>query len=153
MIEQIFDPNVTDHSDMYVGCFDGYGWDQIKYLVNSLDRSGFSGRKVMIVLATEKATVEKLASKGWYVIHFGKIDADGNYLGEPVNIPVHVLRFYYLSYLLEEAARATRSPNLSSPPMCGMWFSRRTLFSAAELRRFSSAFRIHRAFRKHALPG
>jgi len=102
LIDQLFDPNVTDHSDMYIGCFDGYGWDQIKYLVNSLDRSGFAGRKVMIVLGTDKATVEKLASKDWKVAHFGKIDPNGNYVGEQVNVPVHVLRFHYLSYLLEK---------------------------------------------------
>ncbi len=47
---QVSDPNGADHSDMYVGCFDGYSWDQIKFLVNSLDRTGFTGRKVMIVL-------------------------------------------------------------------------------------------------------
>ncbi len=101
-MDQLFDPNATDHSDMYVGCFDGYGWDQIKYLVNSLDRSGFAGRKVMIVLGAQKATVKKIASRDWKVVHFGPIDANGNYVAEHPNIPVHVLRFYYLSYLLEK---------------------------------------------------
>jgi hypothetical protein len=107
-MDQIFDPGDTDHSDMYIGCFTGYGWDQIKYLVNSLDRSGFTGRKVMIVMGTDAATVEKLASKGWKVAHFGKIDADGNYVGETVNIPVHVLRFYYLTYFLEKLPQSQK---------------------------------------------
>ena len=95
-MEKDFEPSVADHSDMYIGCFERYGWDQIKYLVNSLDRSGFTGRKVMIVLGADKATLEKLASKGWKAVPFGKRDAR-----EQVDLPVHVLRFFYISYLLE----------------------------------------------------
>jgi hypothetical protein len=100
-MEKDFEPSVADHSDMYIGCFERYGWDQIKYLVNSLDRSGFTGRKVMILLGADKATLEKLASKGWKAVPFGKRDAGGNYVREHVDLPVHVLRFFYISYLLE----------------------------------------------------
>ncbi len=100
-MNQISDPNSIDHSDMYVGCFTGYDWDQIKFIVNSLDRTGFAGRKVMIVMGTTRATVEKLAERGWKVMHFGTIDAKGDLVAEHVNIPVHVLRFYYLFTLLE----------------------------------------------------
>jgi hypothetical protein len=96
-MSQSFDPAQADHSDMYVGCFTGYDWDQIKFIVNSLDRTGFAGRKVMIVMGTKRATVEKLAERGWKVVHFGTTDAKGDLVAEPVNIPVHVLRFYYLT--------------------------------------------------------
>ena len=97
----VSDPNKADHSDMYIGCFDGYSWEQIKFLVNSLDRTGFTGRKVMLILGTDRATVEKLTAKGWQAIHFGQIGPDGNYVKEEFEIPVHVMRFFYLSYFLE----------------------------------------------------
>lgn len=98
---QISDPNTADHSDMYVGCFTGYDWDQIKFIVNSLDRTGFAGRKVMLVMGTKRATVQKLMERGWRVVHFGTLDANGDLVAEPVKIPVHVLRFFYLFMLLE----------------------------------------------------
>ena len=46
--------------DLIIGCFTNYDWTKIKYWVNSVNRSGFVGRKVMIVYNADYATVHEL---------------------------------------------------------------------------------------------
>ena len=36
--------------DLIIGCSTGYKWDTIKYWVNSINQSGFTGDRVMIMM-------------------------------------------------------------------------------------------------------
>jgi hypothetical protein len=60
--------------DMVIGAVTGYKWDQIKHWVNSLDRSGFTGAKVVIAYNMDYATLEQLQNRGYNVLAFAKDD-------------------------------------------------------------------------------
>ena len=51
-----------------VGCITKYGIEQIKPFVESIERSGFSGDKLMLVYEITQDTIEYLNSKGWTLI-------------------------------------------------------------------------------------
>lgn len=51
-----------------VGCITKYGVEQIKPFVESIERSGFSGDKLMLVYEITQDTIEYLNSKGWTLI-------------------------------------------------------------------------------------
>ena len=48
-----------------VGCITQYGVEDIRPYVESIDRSGFNGDKVMLVYDVPTETIEYLKSKGW----------------------------------------------------------------------------------------
>ena len=50
-----------------VGCITKYTIDDIKPYVNSILRSGYTGRKIMIVYDVTKETMQFLTDKGWEV--------------------------------------------------------------------------------------
>lgn len=56
--------------DIVIGCITNYTFDNIKIFCNSLDQSGFSGHKVMIVYNVPKSTVDELQNRGWIVMSF-----------------------------------------------------------------------------------
>ena len=51
-----------------IGCITKYGVEQIKPFVESIERSGFSGDKLMLVYEITQDTIEYLNSKGWTLI-------------------------------------------------------------------------------------
>ena len=51
-----------------IGCITKYGVEQIRPFVESIDRSGFSGDKLMLVYEITQDTIEYLNSKGWTLI-------------------------------------------------------------------------------------
>ena len=54
--------------DVVIGCITNYTFENIKLFVNSIDRSGFTGHKVMIVYNVPFSTVDELKKRGWDVI-------------------------------------------------------------------------------------
>ena len=46
--------------DVVIGCITNYTFENIKLFVNSIDRSGFTGHKVMIVYNVPFSTVNEL---------------------------------------------------------------------------------------------
>jgi hypothetical protein len=60
--------------DVLIGCITNYTFDKVKYFVNSIDRSGFTGYKVMIVYNVPFETVDELQKRNWIVIAFNKDD-------------------------------------------------------------------------------
>lgn len=85
--------------DLIIGAYDRYGWDQIKFWVNSIDKCGFKGNKVMIVFNSDGDTVKRLADKGFHVVAFNR-DANGNFTYSNPKIPVHVDRFFHIWHTL-----------------------------------------------------
>jgi hypothetical protein len=51
-----------------VGCITKYGVEQIKPFVESIERSGFSGDKLMLVYEITQDTIDYLNDKGWILI-------------------------------------------------------------------------------------
>jgi hypothetical protein len=51
-----------------VGCITKYGVEQIKPFVESIERSGFSGEKLMLVYDVTQDTLDYLNDKGWILV-------------------------------------------------------------------------------------
>lgn len=65
--------------DVLIGCITNYTFDKIQYFVNSIDRTTFSGYKVMIVYNVPFSTVEELQKRNWIVIAFDKDEDKKSY--------------------------------------------------------------------------
>lgn len=81
--------------DLIIGGASGYTWDQLKYWVNSIQRSGFEGDIVLVATNITKETIDKLTSKGVKLELYGKQDENGNFKAHSNGAP-HVERFFYI---------------------------------------------------------
>ena len=86
--------------DLIVGCATNYDWSKLKYWVNSINRSGFEGDKVLILMNCDKDTVKKISDSGFSIIAFNQ-DSNGNLTYES-SMMVHVERFFHLYQLLKD---------------------------------------------------
>ena len=86
--------------DLIVGCATNYDWSKLKYWVNSINRSGFEGDKVLILMNCDKDTVKKISDADFSIIAFNQ-DANGN-LSYNSNMMVHVERFFHIYQLLKD---------------------------------------------------
>lgn len=91
----------TASKDLIIGAYTNYNWDQIKYWANSIDRSGFTGDKAMIVYNSDRVTVQKLMDLGFKVWAFGQDPATGNFVWTK-DLVIVVQRFYHLWYYLDQ---------------------------------------------------
>lgn len=80
--------------DLIIGCSTNYDWSILKYWVNSINRSGFQGDKVLIVFNCNKETVEELIKNDFTVIGL-KLDENKNFVHQS-SVPVHVERFIHI---------------------------------------------------------
>jgi hypothetical protein len=62
----------TAARDLVIGAVSGYGFDDMRYWVNSLARSGFSGERVVIAYAADFDTVDELTDRGHRVVTFAE---------------------------------------------------------------------------------
>jgi hypothetical protein len=83
-----------------VGCATNYDWSKLKYWVNSINRSGFEGDKVLILMNCDKDTVKKISDSGFSIIAFNQ-DTEGNLKYES-SMMVHVERFFHIYQLLKD---------------------------------------------------
>lgn len=58
--------------DVVLGAITNYTFDKIQTFVNSIDRSGFDGYKVMIVYNVPFSTADELKKRGWIVVAFNE---------------------------------------------------------------------------------
>lgn len=82
-------------NDLVIACSSGYDWEVLKYWCNSLNRSGYTGKKVVIVISGTKDTLTKLIDNGFEVIVNG-LDQDGNPTSTETHLPPHVERFVHI---------------------------------------------------------
>lgn len=72
--------------DLLIGAYTNYSWDQIKFWANSIDQSGFTGDKAIIIYNSDAYTVKKLVDKGFKIFGFnqeagtGKLFFNGNFV-------------------------------------------------------------------------
>lgn len=85
--------------DLIVGCATNYDWSKLKYWVNSINRSGFEGDKVLILMNCDKDTVAKISDAGFSIIAFNQ-DGAGNLTYES-SMMVHVERFFHIYQCLK----------------------------------------------------
>ena len=81
--------------DLIIGGASNYGWNELKYWINSIKRSGFEGDIKLVVSNISKDTVEKLSKEGIGLSIYGKQQEDGSFKSQ-TNMPPHVERFFYL---------------------------------------------------------
>ena len=86
--------------DLIVGCATNYDWSKLKYWVNSINRSGFEGDKVLILMNCDKDTVKKISDSGFSIIAFNQ-DSNGN-LSYNSSMMVHVERFFHIYNILKD---------------------------------------------------
>jgi hypothetical protein len=86
--------------DLIIGCSTNYDWSKIKYWINSVNQSGFKGKKVMILMNCDIETTTKVLKAGFEVVSFGT-DAMGN-LTHQSPFMVHVERFLHIYNYLKD---------------------------------------------------
>ena len=86
--------------DLIVGCATNYDWSKLKYWVNSINASGFTGDKFLILMNCDKETVQKVTDADFNIIAFNQ-DTNGN-LTYNSSMMVHVERFYHIYNILKD---------------------------------------------------
>lgn len=85
--------------DLIIGAASNYTWDQLKYWVNSIKKSGFTGDVVLVGTNLKRETLEKLAENDINLFLYGKKNENGDYEA-PNNGAPHVERFFYIWHYL-----------------------------------------------------
>jgi hypothetical protein len=86
--------------DLIIGCSTNYDWSKIKYWINSVNQSGFKGKKVMILMNCDVETATKVLKAGFEIISFGT-DDKGNLIHQSPFM-VHVERFLHIYNYLKD---------------------------------------------------
>lgn len=81
--------------DLIIGGASNYTWDQLKFWVNSIKKTSFTGDIVLVVTNMTKETIDKLTSEGVIIYAYGKQDEKGNIVNQSQNAP-HVERFIFI---------------------------------------------------------
>ena len=63
--------------DCVIGCFAGYGWDEVRVWARSLGASGFRGRKVALMRNPAAGCRERLVADGFEVVDFSHLPMTG----------------------------------------------------------------------------
>jgi hypothetical protein len=63
--------------DLIIGGASNYDWSVLKYWINSVNKSGFQGDKVLILMNCDKDTAKKVNDAGFKIIAFQQ-DEQGN---------------------------------------------------------------------------
>ena len=82
--------------DLIIGGASNYDWDQLKYWVNSIKKTGFEGDIVLAATNRSGETVKKLVEHDVKVFAYGKRTEDGGIAKTENNIPPHVERFIFI---------------------------------------------------------
>lgn len=82
--------------DLIVGGASGYNWNQLRYWVNSIKKTGFAGDIVLVATNMSGETVKKLVEHNVKVYAYGNRAEDGGIAKSENNIPPHVERFIFI---------------------------------------------------------
>jgi len=89
--------------DIVIGCITGYSFDKIKYWVNSLDRSGFDGVKILLCYNIPFEVAEELTKRKYTIFAFGQNKQTGDLTYKhPVDRPFNICldRFAHIPFFL-----------------------------------------------------
>ena len=80
--------------DLIIGFASNYTYDQVKYWINSINMSGFTGDIVLCATNIKTEEIEKIAAKGVNLYLYGNKTAAG--YTSPGGMAPHVERFFYI---------------------------------------------------------
>ena len=83
-------------TDLIIGGASNYSWDQLKYWVNSIKKTGFKGDIVLVATNMSGDTVKRLVEEDVKVYAYGNRSEDGGIAKTENNIPPHVERFIFI---------------------------------------------------------
>jgi hypothetical protein len=105
-------------TDLIIGGSTGYNWDQLKYWVNSIQNSGYTGDIVLVSGQMDGETRNILKKKGVEVVRYDAAidDGSGGFKSKYTTIPLapnhtmrsvapHVERFFYIWKYLNEKSK------------------------------------------------
>jgi hypothetical protein len=87
--------------DLIIGGASGYNWDQLKYWINSIRKTGFAGDVVLVATNMTSETIKKLSEEGVKLALYGKVTDNGDVIAPDNNAP-HVERFFYIWNFLNQ---------------------------------------------------
>jgi hypothetical protein len=90
--------------DIVIGAINGYGWDKIKYWVNSLDTCGFTGTKIMVCYNIDYDVVEELVKRDYSVFAFGRDDENKKLVYPNEQLNIYNDRFEHIPHFLNKIA-------------------------------------------------
>lgn len=88
--------------DIVIGAINGYGWDKIKYWVNSLDSCGFTGTKIMVCYNIDYDVVEELTKRNYTVFAFGRDDENRRLVYNNEQLNIYNDRFEHIPFFLNQ---------------------------------------------------
>jgi|SanBayMetagenome_1026888.scaffolds.fasta_scaffold07045_2 hypothetical protein len=89
--------------DLIIGGASNYTWEQLKYWVNSIKRSGFDGDIMLVSSNFKKDTIDKLTAEGVLIYLFGEIQSNGDVINKnETKMPASVERFFYVWHVLKK---------------------------------------------------
>lgn len=88
--------------DLIIGGASGYDWNQLRYWVNSIKKTGFKGDVVLVATNTSGDTVKRLVDNDVKVFAYGRRLEDGSIAANESKIPPHVERFIFIWDFLRE---------------------------------------------------
>jgi hypothetical protein len=88
--------------DIVIGAITNYNFDSIKYWVNSLDRSGFSGLKVLVCYNLSYDVVEELVKRNYTVFAFERDDDNRSLVYKKDNFNICLERFAHIPFFLNK---------------------------------------------------
>ena len=99
---------MAEVKDLIIGAAVGYDWDKLKYWVNSIRKSGFTGDVALVGTNMTKATIDKLTEFGVILALYGKEQENGDVTAHNNGAP-HVERFFYIWNYLNTHAHKYRN--------------------------------------------
>lgn len=87
--------------DLIIGAAVGYDWNNLKYWVNSIRKSGFAGDVVLVGTDLTKETIDKLTENGVELSLYGQKQENGDIKAHNNGAP-HVERFFYMWNTLKQ---------------------------------------------------
>ena len=82
--------------DVIIGVVDNYNWDKIKYWANSINASGFTGHKALIVYNMDADTVKILEKEQFILIGAGEYDPSTGFKYPHPSDRIMVDRFFHI---------------------------------------------------------
>lgn len=95
-----------EKKDLVIGAVTGYTFEQIAPWVNSLDRSGFEGIKVVLAYNVSYDLVEELTKRGYVILGFQKDDVNRRLVYPRDHFSIVVDRFLHYYLMLDNPAHA-----------------------------------------------
>jgi len=93
--------------DLIIGAAVGYTWNDLKYWINSIRKTGFTGDVVLVGTNLKAETIKKLTQEGVMLNLYGTRKENGD-VEAPTNNAPHVERFFYLWEYLKSTKEAYR---------------------------------------------